>query len=79
MNGDLFCYERNCRERDLSVHIVVYINTSYCCCLFFVRLVFLPKMAVKGVCLTADCYSVCLSHALTTEKEEIMGLLIGEA
>jgi len=36
-------------------------------------------MPVKGVYLTADCYSVCLSHALTTEKEEIMGLLIGEA
>jgi len=35
-------------------------------------------MPVKGVYLTADCYSVCLSHALTTEKEEIMGLLIGE-
>jgi len=28
--------------------------------------------------LTADCYSVCLAHALTTEKEEVMGLLIGE-
>ena len=41
--------------------------------------IFLPKMPVKGVYLTADCYSVCLSHALTTEKEEIMGLLIGEA
>jgi len=35
-------------------------------------------MPVKGVYLTADCYLVCLSHALTTEKEEIMGLLIGE-
>jgi len=35
-------------------------------------------MPVKGVYLTADCYSVCLAHALTTEKEEIMGLLIGE-
>jgi len=35
-------------------------------------------MPVRGVYLTADCYSVCLAHALTTEKEEIMGLLIGE-
>ena len=35
-------------------------------------------MPVNGVYLTADCYSVCLAHALTTEKEEIMGLLIGE-
>ena len=39
---------------------------------------FSVKMPVKGVYLTADCYSVCLAHALTTEKEEIMGLLIGE-
>lgn len=35
-------------------------------------------MPVKGVLLTSDAYSVCLAHALTTEKEEIMGLLIGE-
>ena len=35
-------------------------------------------MPIRGVSLTADAYSVCLTHALTTEKEEIMGLLIGE-
>jgi len=35
-------------------------------------------MPVKGVYLSSDCYSVCLAHALTTDKEEIMGLLIGE-
>lgn len=28
--------------------------------------------------LTADAYLVCLAHALTTEKEEVMGLLLGE-
>jgi BRCA1/BRCA2-containing complex subunit 3 len=35
-------------------------------------------MPIKAVYLTADAYSVCLTHAMTTEKEEIMGLLIGE-
>lgn len=28
--------------------------------------------------MSADVYMVCLSHALSTEKEEVMGLLIGE-
>ena len=28
--------------------------------------------------LSSDVYSACLSHAMSTEKEEIMGLLIGE-
>ena len=35
-------------------------------------------MAMNRVHLSADAYMVCLAHALTTEKEEIMGLLIGE-
>ena len=29
------------------------------------------------VTVTADVMSACLAHALTTEKEEVMGLLIG--
>ncbi|CAG9860829.1 unnamed protein product [Phyllotreta striolata] len=33
---------------------------------------------LKKVNLSADVYSVCIQHALTTEKQEIMGLLIGE-
>lgn len=33
---------------------------------------------LNNVILSADVYAVCLQHALTTEKEEIMGLLIGE-
>jgi len=33
---------------------------------------------LRNVYLAADVYAVCLQHALTTEKEEIMGLLIGE-
>ncbi|CAH1104278.1 unnamed protein product [Psylliodes chrysocephalus] len=33
---------------------------------------------LKRVNLTADVYAVCVQHALTTEKQEIMGLLIGE-
>ena len=36
-----------------------------------------PKM-VNSVELTADAYLVCLTHALSTEKEEVMGLLLGE-
>lgn len=32
---------------------------------------------LKKVFLNADVYSVCVQHALTTEKQEIMGLLIG--
>ncbi len=33
---------------------------------------------VNAVELAADTYLVCLNHALSTEKEEIMGLLLGE-
>lgn len=35
-------------------------------------------MAVESVKIEADAYMVCLTHALTTEREEVMGLLIGE-
>ncbi|XP_064483943.1 lys-63-specific deubiquitinase BRCC36-like [Ornithodoros turicata] len=35
-------------------------------------------MGTKRVNLSMDVYMVCLSHALSTEKEEVMGLLIGE-
>ena len=35
-------------------------------------------MTVTSVHLASDAYFVCLAHALSTEKEEIMGLLIGE-
>ncbi|KAK9871825.1 hypothetical protein WA026_014281 [Henosepilachna vigintioctopunctata] len=33
---------------------------------------------LKRVILASDVYMICLQHALTTEKEEIMGLLLGE-
>ena len=33
---------------------------------------------VSLVELEADAYLTCLTHALTTEKEEVMGLLLGE-
>lgn len=36
------------------------------------------KMVVR-VEICADVYLVCLVQALSTEKEEVMGLLIGEA
>ena len=36
------------------------------------------KMAVGTVKIEADAYMVCLTHALSTEREEVMGLLIGE-
>ncbi|KAM8998115.1 lys-63-specific deubiquitinase BRCC36 [Ara ararauna] len=35
-------------------------------------------MAVPAVYLEADAFLVCLNHALSTEKEEVMGLCIGE-
>ncbi|XP_045602240.1 lys-63-specific deubiquitinase BRCC36 [Procambarus clarkii] len=35
-------------------------------------------MWVSNVRLAADAYLVCLHHALTTEKEEVLGLLVGE-
>uniref|UniRef100_T1IX35 MPN domain-containing protein n=1 Tax=Strigamia maritima TaxID=126957 RepID=T1IX35_STRMM len=33
---------------------------------------------IASVYLSADVFMVCLNHALVTEKEEVMGLLIGE-
>lgn len=36
------------------------------------------RMVVESVHLEADAYMVCLTHALSTEREEVMGLLIGE-
>lgn len=35
-------------------------------------------MAIRNVHLESDAFLVCLTHALSTEKEEIMGLLIGD-
>ncbi|KAK3749314.1 hypothetical protein QZH41_020086 [Actinostola sp. cb2023] len=34
--------------------------------------------AVSTVKLEGDAFMVCLIHALSTEREEVMGLLIGE-
>ena len=36
------------------------------------------NMALSSVHLNSDVYLVCLTQALSTEKEEIMGLLLGE-
>ncbi|KAK5878535.1 hypothetical protein CesoFtcFv8_023934 [Champsocephalus esox] len=36
-------------------------------------------MAVSSVHLESDAFLVCMNHALSTEKEEVMGLCIGEA
>lgn len=33
---------------------------------------------LRKVILATDVYAICVQHALTTEKQEIMGLLIGE-
>ena len=33
---------------------------------------------LEKVLLSSDVFTVCMQHALSTEKEEIMGLLIGE-
>lgn len=35
-------------------------------------------MAVSSVHLESDAFLVCMNHALSTEKEEVMGLCIGE-
>lgn len=35
-------------------------------------------MALTGVKMTEEVWLACLSHALSTEKEEIMGLLLGD-
>jgi hypothetical protein len=35
-------------------------------------------MSLKCVELTDDVFYVCLAHSLTTEKEEVMGLLLGD-
>lgn len=35
-------------------------------------------MAVSAVYLGSDAFLVCMNHALSTEKEEVMGLCIGE-
>uniref|UniRef100_H3B4B9 BRCA1/BRCA2-containing complex subunit 3 n=1 Tax=Latimeria chalumnae TaxID=7897 RepID=H3B4B9_LATCH len=40
--------------------------------------VWLLIMAVQAVHLESDAFLVCLNHALSTEKEEVMGLCIGE-
>ena len=34
--------------------------------------------AVLKVRIQADAFMVCLTHALSTDREEVMGLLIGE-
>ena len=34
--------------------------------------------ALSAVELTSDAFLVCTAHALTTEKEEVMGLLLGD-
>jgi hypothetical protein len=33
---------------------------------------------LRGVFVSTEAFLVCMSHALTTEKEEVMGLLLGD-
>jgi BRCA1/BRCA2-containing complex subunit 3 len=35
-------------------------------------------MAVERVEISSEVYFVCLAHALATEQEEVMGLLLGD-
>lgn len=35
-------------------------------------------MSLSEVVISNDVWQVCVAHALTTEKEEVMGLLLGE-
>lgn len=37
-----------------------------------------PEKFLKKCVLNSDVFAMCTQHALTTEKQEIMGLLIGE-
>lgn len=36
------------------------------------------RKELKKVYLNSDVYNACCNHALSTENEEIMGLLLGE-
>ena len=36
------------------------------------------KVIMKKVEITSDAYLACLIHAMSTEREEVMGLLLGE-
>ena len=35
-------------------------------------------MSANGCVLASDVFAVCLTHALSTEREEVIGLLIGD-
>ena len=35
-------------------------------------------MSCNKVNITSEVFAVCIGHALTTEKEEVMGLLLGD-
>lgn len=35
-------------------------------------------MTASGCVMTSDVFYVCLTHAMSTEQEEVMGLLIGD-
>lgn len=60
----------------------------FCLLLFYVSIVYFRICAtdftfhstimLNKVLLSSDVALVCMQHALSTEKEEIMGLLIGE-
>ncbi len=43
-----------------------------------VRVASVSKMALRGVKVTEEVWLTCLTHALSTETEEIMGLLLGD-
>jgi len=36
------------------------------------------KMALSRIRITTDVFNVCMSHALLTDSEEVMGLLLGD-
>jgi hypothetical protein len=42
------------------------------------RVARVSRMALRGVKVTEEVWLTCLTHALSTETEEIMGLLLGD-
>lgn len=62
----------------LSLHLCSGLSLTHFSYLHFPYRLDLSAMWVSSVRLAADAYLVCLHHALTTEKEEVMGLLVGQ-
>ena len=64
----------------MGCFVVELQNVSVCLLEMHVRNVWVGVLVGINrvhVQITADAYAVCAAHALSTEREEIMGLLLG--